>query len=381
MNEQIAEVVGGLRLVDHHCHGVIDTDLARPEFEVLLTESDWDAPPGTTVFDSQVGFAVRRRCAPVLGLEPFASAEDYLARRTELGAARVNELLLGATGIGDFLVDTGFRPGEILTPDQLAHRAGGDRAFEVLRLEFLLESLAREQVPAGQLRTRFLAALDEGLRTAVGVKTIAAYRINLDFDPARPTDLEVDEAASRWLSEVAWNGAVRVTDPVLIRFVIWAAIDRAVPIQFHVGYGDAHVDLHRCNPVHLTALCRATVDSGASFMLLHCYPYHREAGYLAQVFPHVYCDVGLAVNYTGARSPAVIAESLELTPFHKALFSSDAFGLAELYHLGAQLFRDGLTRVLTTWQQDQDWPVAELARVATMIGRENAIRAYRLPGG
>ncbi|WP_237767483.1 hypothetical protein [Serinicoccus sp. CUA-874] len=78
---------------------------------------------------------------------------------------------------------------------------------------------------------------------------------------------------------------------------------------------------------------RLARGSGARFMLLHCYPYHREAGYLAHVFEHVYCDVGLAVTYTGAQSAQVIAESLELTPFAKALFSSDAFGAAELFHL------------------------------------------------
>ena len=78
-------------------------------------------------------------------------------------------------------------------------------------------------------------------------------------------------------------------------------------------------------------------------LLLHCYPYHRQAGYLAQVFPHVYFDVGLAVNHTGLSSPAVVAESLELAPFAKILFSSDAYGPAELHYLGAHAVatRDG----------------------------------------
>jgi predicted TIM-barrel fold metal-dependent hydrolase len=113
-------------------------------------------------------------------------------------------------------------------------------------------------------------------------------------------------------------------------------------------------------------------------MLLHCYPYHREAGYLAHVFPDVYCDVGLAVNYTGSRATQVIAESLELTPFHKSLFSSDAFGLAELYCTGAQLFRRGLGRLLDEWVRDRDWTVADADRVAALIGSQNARRVYRL---
>lgn len=113
-------------------------------------------------------------------------------------------------------------------------------------------------------------------------------------------------------------------------------------------------------------------------MLLHCYPYHREAGYLADVFPHVYCDVGLAVNYTGARSAAVIAESLELTPFSKALFSTDAFGAAELFYLGAVLFRRGLSRTLSSFRDEEGWPEAECLRIAEDIGARNALRAYEL---
>ena len=40
------------------------------------------------------------------------------------------------------------------------------------------------------------------------------------------------------------------------------------------------------------------------------------------------------MHNTGALSDAVVRESLELVPFGKMLYSSDAFGLAELYYLG-----------------------------------------------
>jgi hypothetical protein len=81
-------------------------------------------------------------------------------------------------------------------------------------------------------------------------------------------------------------------------------------------------------------------------LLLHNYPFHRHAAYLAQVFPHVFVDVGLATHNSGALSVSLLRETLELAPFGKLLFSSDAFGLAELYHLGGLLFRRGLTAVL-----------------------------------
>jgi predicted TIM-barrel fold metal-dependent hydrolase len=113
-------------------------------------------------------------------------------------------------------------------------------------------------------------------------------------------------------------------------------------------------------------------------MLLHCYPYHRTAGYLAHVFPHVYLDVGLAVNYTGARSRAVVAESLEVAPFGKVLFSSDAWGPAELHYLGAVLWRRAMVSVLGEWVESGEWSGADAVRVAQMVGAGNAKRVYRL---
>lgn len=363
-------------LLDHHCHGVITAPLERSAFEDLITESDWAAPQGTTHFDTQVGFAIRRYCAPVLGLEPFADPDAYLERRRELGAV-ASERLLRATGISDYCIETGHRGDEILDPSAMAD-AGAARAHEVVRLERLAEELMLEGCDAGDFAEAFDRLLDERLVRAIGVKSIAAYRIGLDFDAARPSDDEVFDAARAWGAQIASGAVVRLDDPVIIRHLLWSAVDRACAIQFHVGYGDADVDLHRCSPLLLTDFLRRTRESGATIMLLHCYPFHREAGYLAQVFPHVYFDVGLAINYTGARSSEVIAETLELAPFHKIVFSSDAFGVAELYYLGALLFRRGLQQALDTFAERDGWPPEECRRVAELISWGNARRAYGL---
>ena len=369
------EFLRTLDLVDHHCHGVVTSRLDRAGLEDLLTESDAPAPPGTTFFDTQLGFAVRRECAPVLGLPAFADPHEYVERRVELGPTEVNRRLLRAAGIGTYVVETGHRSDEILMPAQMGEVTGAGHA-EVVRLEVLAERAAADVDPV-DFPAAFRAALDAALVTAVGVKTIAAYRGGLELDASRPTDEQVVAAARVWISEAAGE-PLRLTDPVLLRFGWWEAVDRQVPIQVHVGYGDPDVDLHRCNPLLMTEFLRRTQGSGARFALLHCYPYHREAGYLAHVFPHVYCDVGLAVNFTGAQSPQVIAESLELTPFHKALFSSDAFGAAELFHLGALLFRRGLAQGLTRWGEQGGWPLDEQMRVAQLIGSGNARRLYGL---
>ena len=155
-------------------------------------------------------------------------------------------------------------------------------------------------------------------------------------------------------------------------------MDLGLPIQFHVGYGDSDVDLHRCNPLLLTPLLRAIQPAGTPVMLLHNYPYHREAGYLAQVFPHVYVDAGLATHNLGPRASALLAEALELAPFGKFLYSSDAFGLPELYYLAAVLFRTALSDFLTAGLQEDHFSERTVVRLTRMLCADNAKRAYQL---
>ena len=145
---------------------------------------------------------------------------------------------------------------------------------------------------------------------------------------------------------------------------------------FRSGFGDPDLDLRRCDPLLLADWLRLVEPAGSDVMLLHCYPFHRQAGFLAQAFPHVHLDVGLAVNYTGAAAPAVLAEALELAPFGKVLFSSDAWGPSELHLLGAVLWRRGMTEVLSRWVDAGEWSVADAVRVAQLVGHENAERVY-----
>jgi uncharacterized protein len=375
----LADTVGSLALVDHHAHLVLGGGLSRAVFEELITESDRPAPAGTTQFDSQLGVAIRRWCAPVLGLPPAASPEDYLARRAELGPAEATRLLLRASGIACFLVDTGYLVDGMLGLGRMAEVSGAGVA-EIIRLERVAEQaiVAGDGTAAG-FAGRFRTALWDQTAGACAVKSIIGYRFGLDFDPAPPAAAEVTTAAGRWLAEIEQGASIRITDPVLLRHLLWAGVERGLPVQVHTGFGDPDADLRRCNPSLLRAFLKCSEPSGVPVMLLHCYPYHREAGALAQAYPHVYLDVGLALNHVGARASAVVAESLELAPFGKVLFSSDAFGPAELHYLGALQWRRATTAALGAWVGAGDWSVADAARVAGMIGAGNARRVYRLP--
>jgi predicted TIM-barrel fold metal-dependent hydrolase len=163
-----------------------------------------------------------------------------------------------------------------------------------------------------------------------------------------------------------------VTEPAIIRFLIARAIEAGLPLQVHTGFGDADLNLHEADPLLLTPLLRELEPTGVPVLLLHTYPFQRHAGYLAQVFDNVFCDVGLAIPHTGRRAHVVLAELLELAPYGKVLYSSDAFGLPELYYLGAVLFRRALSRVL----EELELPPGEAERIAHLIAQGNAERAY-----
>jgi uncharacterized protein len=367
-----------LALIDHHVHGILRTDLDRDNIEALLTESSVPPPTGTTAFDSQLGFAIRRWCAPLLGLDPHATADDYVRRRLEIGAAEAARRLLSGAAVATWLVDTGYQSDDVTTPDELA-AISDSPAREIARLESIAERVARSGPTARRLGADVTGAIQQQAQTVAGFKSIAAYRCGLEFEPTRPRPAEVTAAAGRWLRAIDTGIPVRLDDPALIRHGIWAALDTGLPLQLHTGYGDVDSRLHSADPALLQDFLATSQHTGATVMLLHCYPYHRQAGAMANLFPHVYLDVGEALNHVGARSAAILAEALELTPFHKMLYSSDAFGLPELHYLGAAAFRRDIAAVTAAFVTDGAWSAADADRVVQLVGSGNARRVYGLP--
>jgi uncharacterized protein len=361
-------------LVDHHVHGPFTGELGRAEFELALNEACTDPiPPWMTQFDSQLGFAIRRWCAPLLDLPPHASADDYWQRRCELGAVEVTARFLSGAGVTDWLVDTGFAADRVLDPAAMA-TASAARSHRIVRLESVAERLLVEGFSARDYADRYRARLAEETAGAVAVKTILAYRCGFDIDLTRPDPTSVRIAASRWRD----TGIPRLGDPVLLCFGLHAAVELGLPLQVHTGFGDRDLDLFRSNPLLLLDFLRLPQVANVPVLLLHCYPYHREAGYLAQAFHNVYFDTGLAVNHLGARAVQLIAESFELAPFAKQLYSSDAWGVPELHYLGATLWRQAVGRTFGRWVGEGDWSTMDACRVAEMVGRRNALRVYGL---
>jgi uncharacterized protein len=364
----LADHIAAMPLIDQHMHGCWLTAGDRRRFENALNEANTEPLADfDSGFDTQLGFAVRAHCAPLLGLPEHADLEQYWQRRSQLTEAELAKTFLRAAGVTDWLVDTGYAAG-VAGVAQFAEWSGG-RAHEVVRLEQVAEQAAHAP---GDYASAFEEILHRRAATAVGTKSILAYRGGFDGDLTAPSPAEVAEAAARWRD----RGGARLDDRVLLRFGLHQALRLDKPLQFHVGFGDRDCDLHKANPLYLLDFLRRSGDT--PIVLLHCYPYEREAGYLAQAFNNVYLDGGLTINHLGAGAPAFIARLLELAPFRKIVYSSDGFGPVELHYLGTRLWRNGIHRVLSGFVDDDEWSAADAIRVADLIARNNAARIYQL---
>jgi predicted TIM-barrel fold metal-dependent hydrolase len=366
----LADHIAAVPLIDQHMHGCWLAAGDRQRFENGLNEANTEPlAEFDSGFDTQLGFAVRAHCAPLLGLPKHADPQEYWQRRSRLTESELARIFLRAAGVSDWLVDTGYAEG-VADVAQVAELSAS-RAHDVVRLEQVAEQAAHA---AGDYASAFEEILHRRVATAVGTKSILAYRGGFDGDLTEPSAAEVATAAARWRD----NGGTRLADRVLLRFGLHQALRVGKPLQIHVGFGDRDCDLHKANPLHLLDFLRRSGDTPV--VLLHCYPYEREAGYLAQAFNNVYLDGGLSVNHLGARAPAFIARLLELAPFRKIVYSSDGFGPAELHYLGTTLWRNGIHRVLSGFVDDGDWSSADAMRVVDLIAHDNAARVYRLSG-
>ncbi|MET1063626.1 MAG: amidohydrolase family protein [Arthrobacter sp.] len=373
------DFVEDVSLIDHHVHGAFDADGGEARFQNALNEGNNEplANP-EDAYNTQLGLAIRRWCSGILDLPRHASPAGYWSRRSELGELEVSRRMTRAAGVSDWLIDTGLDAAGYLGQAGMADVSGG-RTHEIVRLELVAESVIQEIASPADYVDEFGQRLHTLALGAVGVKTVLAYRAGFDQNLSRPTSAAVTEAARRWQENQRAGTNAKLTDVTLLAHGIHTAVSLKLPLQFHVGFGDRDLDLHKTNPLYLLDFLRFPEVRDAPIMLLHCYPFEREAGYLAHAFENVYLDVGLAVNFTGSRSRDLVARSFELAPFSKILYSSDAFGPAELHYLGARLWRNAIIKVVGGWIDDDDCSDADARKIVQLVAHDNARRVYALP--
>lgn len=322
------------------------------EFRGLFSESS-DARQWPHVATAVTYQRAIRLLAQHLGCE--ATEQAVYARRLESEPLAYAAELLQATGTELLLVDDGYPTEDVGTSWRELGELARCPSWPVMRIERVAEatggSLDAVRAAAGSAR-------DQGF---VALKTVAAYRGGLDLDALGPP------------------GRAGRLEGAPLRDVLFAALEAnessgdPLPVQVHTGFGDADLSLPRARPGLLKPLIERFPDT--TFVLLHCYPFVREAGWLAHVYSNVFFDLSLTIPHV-ARPATALMEALELAPVSKLLYASDAALTPELYLLAAAWWRDALAAVLP-----ELLPGAAAEPAARMILRENALALYRLDAG
>ena len=271
-----------------------------------------------------------------LDCEPAEQA--VYERRLASDPAEYAGSLLRATGTAWLLVDDGYPPpGTATSWDELGELAGCE-ATPIMRIERVVD-----EVGAAALTDEVASARERGF---AALKTVAAYRGGLDLDATPPA----------------------VRDALYLALEANEATGQPLPVQAHCGFGDWDLHLPRSDPGWLKPLIERFRET--PFVLLHCYPFVREAGWLAHVYGNVWFDLSLTIPHV-SRPAEAVGEALELAPVSKLLYASDAARTPELYLLAATWWRDALAEVLS-----EALTPAEAEQAGRMILRENALALY-----
>ena len=354
--------------VDHHAHPLSGPGVTWSLPDLLSESAEADQRAQMRHHPSY------HRALAELGVADEAALE---AARRDAGFDAHAKQLMTACRFEGLFIDEGFPVASALDAATHADLAGCP-VRRLVRIESVVESAARGWPSFEGLRVWFRDAVAGALADgAVGLKTIAAYRCGLDLP--HPEEDEARSAYRAWRA----SGSRRLVSPALIAYFLAEALEVAqahgpVPLQVHTGVGDADLHLHRADPSLLGGVIAAAGAGGVPVVLLHCYPYVRQAAWLAHVHGHVYVDLSLSLLLIGPRGSEVLAEALELAPATKVLFATDASRAPEMFFLAARWWRTALAGSLGRLVGERTVGETTALEWAEMILAGNARRLYGL---
>jgi len=369
--------LGNIPIIDQHAHNLLKPEvIANYPYAAAFTEGNHPEIINNHACHTLFYRRSLRDIAELLKCEPQEA--EILAQRDKLGLEELTKTCFNAANIEAIFLDDGFLPEHIL-PWQWHQQFVPVK--RLLRIEDVAQNLIPQVNSFEEFWDRFRAEIDPPPPEVIGFKSIAAYRIGLEIKPVK---LEVIKYQFNTIKQTTADTKPRLSDKSLIDFLVIQTLEVAakhqIPIQFHTGFGDPDLDLRLSNPLNLRFVLEDNNFRNAKIVLLHAsYPYTREAGYLASVYPNVYLDFGLAIpslSVSGMRN--TIKQLIELAPTSKLMYSSDAHLIPDLYYLGAKWGRKILGQVLEESIKDGDLTIKEAESIATAILQGNAAQLYQL---
>ncbi|KAK8037747.1 extracellular developmental signal biosynthesis protein FluG [Apiospora marii] len=396
-------------IVDNHAHPLLKV---QHQFKHSLLSIATEAH-GDALGDSQLSLAHIRAVKQLAGLldtEPtWDAVESALhAKRsspnsgTDAGGwtAWVRSCM---QGIETLLLDDGLDSGDETHEYAWHDQFVTGKCKRIVRIEALAVDIIRRHVAtAGRAeqwgRRAVLKILGDFEREigrcladpeVVGFKSIICYRGGLDIPSKRHMETQTQiQAAEEEIGSIAQGGEfTRLQHKALNHFLIHAAAkliangsgsETKKPIQFHTGLGDNDIILTKSSPSHLQTFI-ADYPTVPIVILHASYPWTREAGYLAAMYPNVYADVGEVFPFISRQGQeSVFKQILELCPWSKILWSTDGHWFPETYVLATMQMRDVLETTLCDLVHEGDLNEHQAIQLAQDILFTNSKRLYNL---
>ncbi|KAL3470940.1 hypothetical protein BJX99DRAFT_34683 [Aspergillus californicus] len=394
-------------LIDNHAHNLLSQsaacDYKKYPLEQIISEAQGAALGNSTstlpFHRAAVQLASLYQCSS-FDWNQLRTARDQLVQRDYEGLIRRCLDGTHALLLDDLLTD------QDIEPFDWHDRFTASRTKRIVRIEAVAAQVLSSIVPGESVCSQFSDPLnlepfwktfsrDFCLRISdaiadpavVGFKSVICYRTGLDVQPSEDDDTKpLLQSFARTISK-ATVSTCRVEDKPLNDWLVRQTLNllksaKAAqlnkPLQLHTGLGDNDINLLRSNPAHLQSLIAQYPD--VDFVLLHSsYPYTREAGYLACVYPNVYLDLGEVFPMVSRDAQeSIIRESLEIVPTTRLLWSTDGHFFPETFWLANKQFRDAVEKVFVDYVTNGDYTIKQAKQAAVDILFYNSSRLYGL---
>ncbi|KAJ5296973.1 uncharacterized protein N7443_007866 [Penicillium atrosanguineum] len=386
-------------IIDNHAHNLLSRDVA----------ADYDSYPLESITSEAHGRALENARATL----PLLRATNQLAELYDTPCATWDDVVaahsLWVENDYDGLIRRSLEGTQALLLDDLLSdedvesydwhdQFTGSATKRIVRIEAVAATIIGDLMSTerkegetvwSKFRQRFLDVIDRAMDepAVVGFKSVVCYRTGLDVDPYSGDEDLLTASLHRVLDSGTRRSGYRVEEKPLNDWLVQQTL-KAIsfkkragivkPMQFHTGLGDNDISLVKANPAYLQPLIEQYEN--ADIVLLHsAYPYTREAGYLACVYPNVYLDLGEVFPMVSREAQEkILRESLEITPTNRILWSTDGHYHPETFWLANKQFRQALEKVLVEYVQLGDYNVPQAKMAAADILFHNSNRLYKL---
>lgn len=249
----------------------------------------------------------------------------------------------------------------------------------VFRIEPIIAELLKTDCGWSEFKRRYEETIERALteKGYRGLKSIIAYRTGLDVSPLSRTEDQGFQALDAIRRGLGGGSMKKLRDHLLCR-ALEISMDHDMPMQIHTGMGDFEVNMPLCRPSFLLDLLRFPAYRACRVLLVHAgFPYHREAAYISNVLPRVYCDISEGIPFAGHAAKDIFTDVMAMAPLNKICYGSDGYVLPELIYSSAKVGKQALGESLDALVDANFLSSADAQEAAGMILAGNARELYR----